>query len=193
MKTCERATVGVRGAVQGVGFRPFVYRLATELELRGWVLNSGQGVSIEVEGECGAVRSFVRRLESEKPAHARIQGLESAFSDTVGYPDFEIRHSEDDSEKTAFISPDVATCEDCLRELLDPANRRYRYPSPTAPTAARVSRSSRLSRMTGRKRPCGSLACAQPVLPSTMTRSIGVSTHSRMPARSAGRDSPFGT
>jgi hydrogenase maturation protein HypF len=119
--------VVARGAVQGVGFRPFVFRLATELCLPGWVLNSAQGVFIEVEGNEPVLREFLRRLEAEKPAISFIQSLEATFLDAVGYRQFEIRESSG-GEKTALILPDLATCPDCLREINDPANRRFRYP-----------------------------------------------------------------
>ncbi len=123
----RRLRVAVRGAVQGVGFRPFVYRLATEMRLPGWVFNSAQGVFIEVDGEAPRLREFLRRLESEKPAISFIQSLESWFLDPAGFARFEIRESSG-GEKTALILPDIATCPDCRREVNDPANRRYRYP-----------------------------------------------------------------
>ncbi len=124
----ERAKVIVRGAVQGVGFRPFVYRLATELALRGWVLNSSQGVFLEVEGERPAVDQFLLRLGKERPPRSVIQSLESSRLDPVGYESFEIRFSEESGPKTVLILPDIATCSDCLREVFDPYNRRHRYP-----------------------------------------------------------------
>jgi hydrogenase maturation protein HypF len=123
-----RAKIMVHGAVQGVGFRPFVYRLATELRLCGWVLNSSQGVFIEVEGPLHLVQLFVARLEKEKPPLAIVQSLESTFLDVAGYQGFEIRYSDHTGPKTALILPDIAICADCLREIFDPANRRYRYP-----------------------------------------------------------------
>jgi hydrogenase maturation protein HypF len=123
-----RAKITVHGAVQGVGFRPFVYRLATQLRLAGWVLNSSQGVFIEVEGQLDLLQMFLARLEKEKPPLAIIQSLESSFLDPVGYQGFEIRHSDDTGPKTALILPDIAICADCLCELFDPSNRRFRYP-----------------------------------------------------------------
>jgi hydrogenase maturation protein HypF len=125
---CKRAKIAVFGAVQGVGFRPFVYRLATELCLNGWVLNSSQGVFIEVEGTIQLLQTFLVRLEKEKPPLAIIQSLEISFIDPVGFTRFEIRYSEQTGQKTALILPDIAVCSDCLREILDPTNRRYRYP-----------------------------------------------------------------
>jgi hydrogenase maturation protein HypF len=123
-----RAKITVHGAVQGVGFRPFVYRLATQLRLNGWVLNSSQGVFIEVEGPLNLLHEFEARLEQEKPPLAIIQSLESSFLDIARYQGFEIRYSDDSGPKTALILPDIAICADCLSELSDPANRRYRYP-----------------------------------------------------------------
>ena len=124
----ERVRIVVRGAVQGVGFRPFVYRLATELGLDGWVGNSAQGVFIEIEGASDCVSSFTRRLKIEKPARAIIQSCEWSHLDPLGYKEFEIRESTDHGGKSALILPDIATCDDCLRELFDPQDRRFRYP-----------------------------------------------------------------
>lgn len=123
-----RLKIIIHGAVQGVGFRPFVYRLATELKLTGWVLNSAQGVFIEVEGAKEQLEEFLRRLERDKPPRAFIQSLEASWLDPVGYAQFEIRHSDESGQKTAFILPDIATCPECLREIFDPTDRRYRYP-----------------------------------------------------------------
>ena len=117
----------IRGAVQGVGFRPFIYRLATELELKGWVNNTARGVFVEVEGSRENLNQFLLRVEREKPAISFIQSLESSFADPVGYTEFEIRKS-DGGEKTALVMPDIATCPECLREILDPQNRRFGYP-----------------------------------------------------------------
>jgi hydrogenase maturation protein HypF len=123
-----RARVRIRGAVQGVGFRPFVFRLATALHLRGWVQNSSQGVLIEVEGEREQVEEFLDRLEREKPPRSSIQSVDVSFLDARGYATFEILRSEDRGDKTVAVLPDIATCADCLAEILDPANRRFRYP-----------------------------------------------------------------
>jgi hydrogenase maturation protein HypF len=124
----ERAKVIVRGVVQGVGFRPFVYRLATQMRLNGWVLNSAQGVFIEVEGAREMLQSFLFQLEKDKPPRAVIQSLEFSFLDAVGYGRFDIRYSDQSGRKTVLILPDIAVCMDCLREIFDPGNRRYRYP-----------------------------------------------------------------
>ena len=122
-----RVHVAIRGAVQGVGFRPFVYRLAQELGLRGWVSNSTAGVFVEAEGADPVVRAFVRRLESDKPAIALIQSLEATFLNPVDYAGFEIRASTG-GEKCTLVMPDLATCPACVADIFDTGNRRYRYP-----------------------------------------------------------------
>jgi hydrogenase maturation protein HypF len=120
--------LAIRGAVQGVGFRPFVFRLAGELGLKGWVNNSAQGVFIEAEGGSVELEQFRLRLDAEKPPRSFIQSLEAAWLDPVGYGDFEIRASQGGGARTALILPDLGTCPDCLREILDPRDRRYFYP-----------------------------------------------------------------
>ena len=124
----SRLKVTVRGAVQGVGFRPFVYRIAKELHLAGWVSNSQKGVTIEVEGPTNRLERFLFRIELEKPVHSRITSLEFSVLDPAGFHSFEIRPSDTAGNREAFVMPDIATCGDCLQEIFDPANRRYRYP-----------------------------------------------------------------
>lgn len=124
----DRLRVAICGAVQGVGFRPFVHRLASELSLAGWVNNSSQGLFIEAEGRRPSLEQFLSRLEAERPPNSFIQSLESSWLDPVGYKGFEIRSSDPGGAKTALVLPDLATCPDCFREILDPANRRYQYP-----------------------------------------------------------------
>ncbi|HIC98015.1 MAG TPA: carbamoyltransferase HypF, partial [Aquificaceae bacterium] len=124
----KRLKIYLSGIVQGVGFRPFVYRLAKELGLKGFVLNDTTGVEIEVEGGKELLDRFLYRLNSEKPPLARIYSQRIEFSEPIGYTDFEIRESGGGKEKDALVPPDITTCEDCLRELFDPADRRYMYP-----------------------------------------------------------------
>ncbi len=124
----RRARIVVRGAVQGVGFRPFVYRLATDLGLNGWVRNSSQGVFIEAEAAKEPLDLFILRIQKDKPRLAVIQSLEFSFLDPTGMKGFEIRHSSEEGEAVTLVLPDIAMCEDCLAELLDPGQRRYRYP-----------------------------------------------------------------
>ncbi len=118
----------IRGAVQGVGFRPNVYRIATEMGLKGWVNNTVQGVLIEAEGSKSTLEEFKRRVIHDKPPLAVIQGSESSFLDPVGFDVFEVQESEGSGEKSTLVLPDVATCPDCLKEVFDPKDRRYLYP-----------------------------------------------------------------
>lgn len=124
----ERLRARLRGAVQGVGFRPFVYRLATEMGLPGWVYNSNGGLVLEVEGEAGQLSRFEQRLLADKPPPAVVLSTEFARLAPAGFTRFEILESEEDAAKTVSVLPDLATCPECLAELRDPANRRYRYP-----------------------------------------------------------------
>ncbi|MBS4095898.1 MAG: carbamoyltransferase HypF [Sulfuricella sp.] len=119
--------IRVRGTVQGVGFRPFVYRLALELGLNGWVLNDGEGVEIAVSGTAEAIQALLARLEQEAPPLARIDSIESQSVHSALPPGFTILASRGGAANTA-VTPDAATCPDCLAELFDPADRRYRYP-----------------------------------------------------------------
>jgi hydrogenase maturation protein HypF len=114
--------------VQGVGFRPFVYRLASELELSGHVFNDSRGVVLEVEGDAVAMAAFLARLEAEAPPLARIEGVAAEELAPSGGDGFEILESPSEGEASAPVSPDTATCDDCLAELFDPGDRRYRYP-----------------------------------------------------------------
>jgi len=119
----------IRGVVQGVGFRPFAYRVARELGLGGWVRNDAEGVLLEASGERGWLDSFVGRLRDEAPVAARIDSLELLERRAGGGArDFEIRTSEEGAPRRALVAPDLAVCEDCLRELFDPADRRQLYP-----------------------------------------------------------------
>jgi len=124
----QRLRVIVRGAVQGVGFRPFVFRLAEELGLAGWVMNSTEGVLIEVEGDDRRIESLLARLREEPPPRAHIQSLEHSLLDPVGYTSFEIRESDPTGSKIVPVLPDIATCPECLDEIFDARNRRHNYP-----------------------------------------------------------------
>jgi hydrogenase maturation protein HypF len=121
-------TIHITGVVQGVGFRPFVYQLAHRHGLKGWVCNTSAGVDIEAEGPAPNLEQFVRQLVSEAPPIARVESLTSTDHPAKGYEVFEIRRSQALEGRYQLISPDMATCQDCLKELLDPADRRYRYP-----------------------------------------------------------------
>jgi len=114
--------------VQGVGFRPFVYRLALEEGLAGFIGNDTDGVTIEVEGQAARVEAFLKRLQSEAPPLARIDSVEVRELAATGELGFRIVVSAVLGQVSTGIPADAATCPDCLRELLDPADRRYRYP-----------------------------------------------------------------
>ena len=124
----KRLRVEIRGAVQGVGFRPFVYRLATELGLAGWVLNDSRGVDLEVEGRRQTLEIFLGRLSAEAPPRALVQSLEPTWLEPAGFERFAIEHSDASGEKSVFVLPDIATCDDCLAEVLDADDRRHAYP-----------------------------------------------------------------
>ncbi|HTW65491.1 MAG TPA: Sua5/YciO/YrdC/YwlC family protein, partial [Bryobacteraceae bacterium] len=120
--------VRVRGTVQGVGFRPFVFRLARANSLAGWVLNEPEGVDIHLEGDEPALQAFLRELETQAPSAARITAVEVSPAEQSGFEDFTIRDSLSTGRPTVRISPDLPVCEDCLHELFDPADPRYLYP-----------------------------------------------------------------
>jgi hydrogenase maturation protein HypF len=123
-----RLKVAVGGVVQGVGFRPFIYRLAHREQLAGFILNSPQGVSIEVEGELEAAQRFLASLVREAPAQSRIDTVAVNFLAPTGDGRFVIQESRHEAARSTLISPDLATCPDCLGELFDPGDRRHRYP-----------------------------------------------------------------
>ncbi len=124
----QRLSLRVTGAVQGVGFRPFVYRLAAELELTGWVCNSVAGLEVEVEGPRPKLEQFLQRIETDPPPPARIRSIDHEYLAVAGYREFTIKESDGRGPKQVHLLPDLATCEDCLAELTAPENRRYHYP-----------------------------------------------------------------
>lgn len=125
--------IHVTGIVQGVGMRPFVYREAMAHGICGWVLNAGDGVHIEAHARAEAVDGFVAALSEHAPAAARVERVDIADLKPSGWSaadeqGFRIVASQDQTAHTTLVSPDIATCDDCLRELFDPADRRYHYP-----------------------------------------------------------------
>ncbi len=124
-----RKNIIIKGIVQGVGFRPFIHKLVKNYNLPGWVLNSNQGVEIEVEGKIEEINSFVSNIKEKLPPLAKIEKIEVRQLSLVGYKEFSIKKSivkEEDS--FVLVSPDISICEDCLQELFDSHNRRFRYP-----------------------------------------------------------------
>ena len=120
--------IRVRGVVQGVGFRPFVFRLAQANTLSGWVVNDEEGVEIHLEGAEPALQSFVQSLRTDQPSAASISAIDVQTAPPEGLENFTIRESRLQGRPTARISPDLPVCDSCLEEMLDPSNRRYRYP-----------------------------------------------------------------
>lgn len=118
----------VHGVVQGVGFRPFVYVSARELALSGTVVNTGSGVVAEVEGGAAAVAEFGRRLRTDAPVLAVVESVHESDLSPLGGTEFTIGESRGEGPARTLVSPDVATCRECLAEMRDPANRRYRHP-----------------------------------------------------------------
>jgi len=129
----RHAHIHVTGIVQGVGMRPFVYREAMAHGICGWVLNAGDGVHIEAHAPADALDAFVAALSEHAPAAARVERVDIADLEPGGWSTadeqgFHIVASQDQTAHTTLVSPDIATCDDCLRELFDPADRRYHYP-----------------------------------------------------------------
>lgn len=124
----QRVQINVEGTVQGVGFRPFVYRLAHERELTGWVQNTRNGVFIEVEGDSPAIETFLQQLRTDAPASASIEAMSTSVIPIRDDVSFLIVSRAESGERTLVIPPDLATCEDCRHELTDPHDRRFRYP-----------------------------------------------------------------
>ena len=118
----------VRGIVQGVGFRPFIYQLAARFDLAGEVANTSSGVIIHAEGPAAQIDAFAAAVTAEKPPLAHITDLVGEPADLKGYESFNIAVSRKQASRTALISPDVSICDDCRREMFDPADRRFRYP-----------------------------------------------------------------
>ncbi|WHZ27821.1 MAG: Acylphosphate phosphohydrolase / [NiFe] hydrogenase metallocenter assembly protein HypF [Nitrospira sp.] len=124
----RRLRVEVEGTVQGVGFRPFIYRLASELGLTGWVKNTCTGVVIEVEGAVPVVKTFLERMRTDVPSSASVEAMNTSVVPVLDDTGFSIEQSAESGQHTLTIPPDVATCADCLREMTDPTDRRFRYP-----------------------------------------------------------------
>ncbi|MEJ2202446.1 MAG: acylphosphatase, partial [Desulfuromonadaceae bacterium] len=124
----QRKSIRIEGIVQGVGFRPFVYQLALSCGISGWVRNDSRGVLIEAEGSEAALTCFLRDLRQQHPPLASISRFESSDRPCLGETDFAIIASDAGLKKSAQVSPDTHVCNDCLGELFDSTDRRYRYP-----------------------------------------------------------------
>ncbi len=130
IKNCYQ--IIIKGIVQGIGFRPFIYKLATQLNLKGWVNNSVIGVTIEIESTPSQLNFFIEKIKQEKPILAEIHSIEIKQLNLVNYQQFIIKNSDsinnNSQNKMAIVLPDLNTCHECLQEIFDPHNRRYRYP-----------------------------------------------------------------
>lgn len=124
----KRIFIKVSGIVQGVGFRPFVYNLATSLKLKGWVNNNSEGVYIDLQGSEADLERFIYNLKNNAPPLSYIDNIEIEEKQLLDYTDFSIKESEKVEQSITLISPDVAMCDDCKADILDPNNRRYGYP-----------------------------------------------------------------
>lgn len=124
----KRLFLKVEGIVQGVGFRPFVYNQAISLNLKGWVNNNSEGVHIDIEGQEEELNSFIYNLKHKHPTLARIENIIIEEKESANYKAFQIKESKRKDKKITLISPDMATCEECSRDITDPSNKRYRYP-----------------------------------------------------------------
>jgi hydrogenase maturation protein HypF len=124
----QRMRIDVEGTVQGVGFRPFVYRLAHELGLSGWVKNTRKGLLIEVEGDSPAIEMFLQRLQTDAPTATSLESIRTRVIPVLDDAGFSINQSVESGQRVLVIPPDLATCADCQRELADPHDRHFRYP-----------------------------------------------------------------
>ena len=125
----ERVHLRIHGIVQGVGFRPFIHKLVGSYGLTGYIKNTSSGVELELEGSRPALERFVRDVPERAPKLAVIESVEAEYSDELrGFTGFEIRKSQQEAVRNTLISPDICICDDCLRELFDKNDRRYRYP-----------------------------------------------------------------
>lgn len=124
----QRFQILIQGAVQGVGFRPFIYKLAEELNFNGIISNSVKGVSIDIEGDESLLNEFVKRIKTDKPKLSHITTFEINRLEVNGYDDFKIIESDSRGDPETIILPDIAVCDECLAEMFDPSNRRFLYP-----------------------------------------------------------------
>ena len=180
--------ISVHGIVQGVGFRPFVYRLAHRYALVGTVVNNGEGVCIHVGGPAAALEAFVTALQSEAPPVARINRIEVRPAEPVPEDTtFRILPSQQGARPSTQIAPDIALCADCLREILDPDNRRFGYPFTNCTNCG--PRFSIVERIPyDRPIPqCASFPCVRSATANITIRLTAVSMPNPTPARSVAR------
>ena len=164
-----RRRIQVRGVVQGVGFRPFVYNLAHRLGLAGYALNSSAGVTIELQGDDTHIEQFLRTLTDDPPPLARIETVQVVPLEPNRDTAFSIRDSQSLEGEFALVAADVGTCNDCWREFSDPSNRRYQYAFTNCTNCGPVTPSCRTCPMIARPRRCRPFACARAAKRNTTT------------------------
>jgi len=120
--------INIKGFVQGLGFRPFIVRIARQHRQKGWVANTGSGITIDIEGLSEHQQDFLDNLHNQLPPFAKIDSLSITTLPLAGFDDFQIKASKTDDKQSAFVLPDIAMCPDCVRDIFDPASRYYRYP-----------------------------------------------------------------
>jgi acylphosphatase len=171
----------ITGVVQGVGFRPFIYRVAQRHGIAGWVLNAHDGVHVVAEASDDAIARFVDEVRHRVPPAAHVATFDVTPVAMAGLVAFEIRESAGAGAPTVRISPDLAVCDDCLRELFDPSDRRFGYPYINCTNCG-----PRMAcHMIGRVPRCATGRFASPAAANTPTQATGGFTHSRWPARRA--------
>lgn len=183
----DAVDIHVKGIVQGVGFRPFVYRMAKKYLINGWVLNATDGVHIHAEGESALVDEFIMELSDNAPAASKVEEIDIKEVPLEDFDSFEIRFSDDeDVAETTLVSPELATCDDCVAELFNPNDRRYRYPFINCTNCG--PRFTIIDHLPYDRAPppWRRSPCARSALPSMPIRSIAASTPSPTPASSAG-------
>jgi hydrogenase maturation protein HypF len=124
----KRLFLKIEGIVQGVGFRPFVYKEAVALNIKGWINNNSEGVYIDAEGQEENLGRFIYNIENKKPSLAKIENMIIQEKENLNYKNFQIRESEKKDNKITLISPDIAICEECIEDVTNKTNRRYKYP-----------------------------------------------------------------
>ena len=183
----------VRGLVQGVGFRPTVYRIALELGLSGTVWNDAEGVVVHLEGESEVLERFPEALLAGKPPLARIDAVEPAAGELQGMEGFSISATPSGGRVTTAVTADASVCDACLDDIFNPNDRRWRYPfancTHCGPRFTIIKASRATFPTTVPRRPWRAFRCAPTAGPSTRIRSTGASTPSRSPAPSADRSS----
>ena len=172
--------IDISGVVQGVGFRPFIFRLAKKYDLNGYVSNTSKGVRILVEGKKDILEGFLDSINEEKPKISFIDNIDIKDIKVSGIKDFTIKKSEKLLENSIFISSDLSTCTNCKNDIFDKNNRRYKYPFTTCTYAARDIRSYAISHTTDIRLRWKNLKCVLSVRKNMMTLMTGDTTVSQM-------------